>query len=89
MNLALKNQFILYNTAYFQTGTYFYLNPSNKVEKPIYIDNIIRQNNSKSFVNNRFLFHFGKNSSAKIILKELNKSKTLSNIVYELYWATF
>ena len=80
-----RNKFILYNTAYFQVGNYFYLDINSNIDQPIYISNIIKQNDFKSFFNSRFLFHFGKNSSAKIILNELNKSTTLSNIVYELY----
>lgn len=80
-----KNKFILYNTAYFQTGNYFYFKQNSKIDEPIYINNIIEQTDSKSFFNNRFLFHFDKNCSAKIILTELNTSKISSNIIYELY----
>ena len=80
-----KNQFILYNTAYFQNGNYFYFEEKFNQNEPIYIDNIIKQNNHQSFFNNRFLFHFGKGSTATIVLNESNDLKVLSNIVYELY----
>jgi len=80
-----KNKFILYNTAYFKSGNYFYLSKESTQKKPIYIDNIINENKSNSFINSRLLFHFGKNSSATIVLNELNNSNALANIVYELY----
>tara|TARA_Y100000590_G_scaffold465959_1_gene639811 strand:- start:2391 stop:3554 length:1164 start_codon:yes stop_codon:yes gene_type:complete len=80
-----KNKFILYNTAYYQPGNYFYLNKKCNAKKPIYINNNIKQNDLKSYYNSRFLFHFSKGSSATIILNEVNNSKILSNVVYELY----
>ena len=80
-----KNKFILYNTAHLKSGDYFYLGSSCIANKPIYIKNIINENDSNSFYNKRFFFHFDKNSSATIVLDELHNFKTLSNIVYEFY----
>ena len=80
-----KNKFILNNTAFFQSGNYFYLPKDVNQRNPIYIKNIIGENKSRSFLNDRILFHFGENSSATIVLNELNNSAALSNIVYELY----
>ena len=80
-----KNKFILYNTAHFKAGDYFYLRSGSIADKPIYIKNIIDKNESNSFYNKRFFFHFDKNSSATIVLDELCNVKTLSNIVYEFY----
>jgi len=80
-----KNKFILYNTAYFKSGDYFYLKHNSITDRPIYINNIININESNSFHNKRLFFHFGKNSSATIVLNELHDCKALSNIVHELY----
>ena len=80
-----KNKFILYNTAHFKAGDYFYLRSGSIVDKPIYIKNIIDKNESNSFYNKRFFFHFDKNSSATIVLDESDNFKALSNIVYEFY----
>jgi len=80
-----KNKFILNNTAFCQSGHYFYLPKGANQKNPVYIKNIIAENKSNSFFNDRLLFHFGKNSSATIVLNELNNSKILSNIVCELY----
>ena len=80
-----KNKFILNNTAFCQSGHYFYLPKGANQRTPVYIKNIIAENKSNSFFNDRLLFHFGKNSSATIVLNELNNSKILSNIVCELY----
>ena len=80
-----KNKFILYNTAHFKAGDYFYLNSGSIADKPIYIKNIIDKNESNSFYNKRFFFHFDKNSSATIVLDESHNFKALSNIVYEFY----
>ena len=80
-----KNKFILYNTAHFKAGDYFYLRSGSIADKPIYIKNIIDKNESNSFYNKRFFFHFDKNSSATIVLDESDNFKALSNIVYEFY----
>ena len=80
-----KNKFILYNTAHFKAGDYFYLRSGSIADKPIYIKNIIDKNESNSFYNKRFFFHFDKNSSATIVLNESHNFKALSNIVYEFY----
>ena len=80
-----KNKFILYNTAHFKAGDYFYLRSGSIIDKPIYIKNIIDKNESNSFYNKRFFFHFDKNSSATIVLDESHNFKALSNIVYEFY----
>ena len=80
-----KNKFILYNTAHFKAGDYFYLRSDSIADKPIYIKNITDKNESSSFYNKRFFFHFDKNSSATIVLDESHNFKALSNIVYEFY----
>lgn len=80
-----KNKFILYNTVHFQSGYYLYLKDDYIADQPIYIKNIIDKNESNSFYNKRLFFHFGKNSTATIVLDELHNFKTLSNMVYEFY----
>ena len=80
-----KNHFILSNTAYFNGGNYFYFEKNRDLKNPIYINNCIKQKKLTSFYNNRLLFHFGKNFSGKIILKEQNNHEALTNIVCEVY----
>ena len=54
-----KNKFILNNTVFCQSGHYFYLPKGFKQRTPIYIKNIVTENKSNSFFNDRLLFHFG------------------------------
>ena len=80
-----KNKFILYNTAYFDDGVVFNIPDNTKIKESLYINNIVNQKESKSYLNYRYLFSFGKNIKATIIIKDNDLSPTFLNSVYEIY----
>jgi len=80
-----KNKFILYNTAYFTNGVIFNIPDDTQIKESIYINNIVNQKKSNSYLNCRYLFSFGKNVEATIIIKDTDLSPTFLNSVYEIY----
>ena len=83
-----KNEFILYNTAYFQKGFFLHIHDNTIIKNPIYINNIIKANSPNEFINLRYLFHFGKNINAQIIIKDdiienLNLNSVIEVIIEE------
>ena len=76
-----KNKFILYNTAYFTNGVIFNIPDDTQIKESIYINNIVNQKKSNSYLNCRYLFSFGKNVEATIIIKDTDLSPTFLNTV--------
>ena len=80
-----KNKFILYNTAYFNDGVTFQIPDNSHIQESLYINNIIDFNDINSYLNCRFLFTFGNNVNATIIIKDIDLSSAFLNIVYEVF----
>ena len=80
-----KNKFILYNTAYFDNGIIFHIPDNTQIKKSLYINNIIDHEENNSYLNCRYLFSFGQNIEATIIIKDANLSPAFLNSVYEVY----
>jgi len=80
-----KNKFILYNTAYFNNGVVFNIPDNTQIKDSVYINNIVNQKESKSYLNCRYLFSFGKNIKATIIIKDTDLLPTFLNNVYEIF----
>jgi len=65
-----KNEFILYNTAYFQEGFFLFIKNNTVIENPIQINSIINIDSPNEFLNLRYLLHFGKNIKTQVIIKD-------------------
>ena len=79
-----KNEFILYNTAYFKKGIFVNINSNANIKKPIHINNIVNYSSSDDFINFRYLFKFGANNNLKIILKDAFLTKINLNTLIEI-----
>ena len=80
-----KNKFILCNTAYFDNGVTFHIPDNSQIKESLYLNNIVNHQEDDSYLNCRYLFSFGKNVKATIIIKDINLSSALLNSVYEIY----
>ena len=80
-----KNKFILCNTAYFDNGVTFHIPDNIQIKESLYLNNIVNHEEDNSYLNCRYLFSFGKNVKATIIIKDINLSAALLNSVYEIY----
>ena len=80
-----KNKFILYNTAYFNNGVTFRIPDNTQIKESLYINNTIDHKEKNSYLNCRYLFSFGKNIKATIIIKDTDLSPAFLNSVYEIY----